>query len=59
MFQETGQDDLVFLKAAGVQSIPESRHSTVQILTVWRSTFELTVKHNRLLKSKFQFQPRD
>jgi len=59
MFQETGQDGPVFLKAAGVQNIPESRHSDVQMLTVWKSTFELTVKHIRLLKSKFQFQPRD
>jgi len=53
MFQETGRDGPVFLKAAGVQNIPESRHSDVQMLTVWKSTFELTVKHNRLLKLSF------
>jgi len=59
MFQETEQDDPVFLKAAGVQNIPESRHSDVQMLTVWKSTFELTVKHiHPAIKSKL-FQPRD
>lgn len=46
-FRETEQDDPVFLTAGDVQNIPESRRSTVQMLTVWRSTFELwsTVKH--------------